>query len=289
MPHRSSGVNFIHTSLTNARKRDRSAEKKTSVLADSEDDDGWELIWGPTDQEFYFKNHSTGKRRTASPKVALQGRRYLPEVEHPSERQKDEALVAALQAGYSKQVVSQILRYSMNLNVQILEYDQTPDDIEIIPHGRDMVPVTPLEWAMEHERLDLVNLFLDNGADANFTVSSADGPAVFKAAKRKSRKLVEILVQKTSRVSCTRALALVVEQQDITTTTILLAHDNVRCDFEESDRPLPPHHYEWSCGLSDSAHIKSLEAKDMTPPLARAARLGNVALLKLLLEHGADP
>ncbi|KAL2833763.1 hypothetical protein BDW59DRAFT_156565 [Aspergillus cavernicola] len=100
--------------------------------------------------------------------------------------------------------------------------------------------ITKLQWAVEHERLDLVTLFLDSGADADFTVCTRKGPAFLKAVKRKSHSLVEMLVQRTNRASCTRALALAVEQQDITTATILLKH-SVCCDFKESDRPLPLH------------------------------------------------
>lgn len=113
---------------------------------------------------------------------------------------------------------------------------------------------------------------------------SRSTPALLKAVKRKSQRLLEILVQKTDRVSCTRALALAVEQQDIMTANTLLAH-RVRCDFEESDRPLPPHPF---FGDYDSNLSRGLEVEDLTPPLARAARLGNVALVALLLEHGAD-
>lgn len=31
-------------------------------------------------------------------------------------------------------------------DVSILDYDQTPDDIEIIPNTLDIIPDTPLEW-----------------------------------------------------------------------------------------------------------------------------------------------
>ncbi|RHZ62552.1 putative protein kinase [Aspergillus thermomutatus] len=275
---------WIPIGSVNDKSKSNAADKNASVSLNRGDDDGWELTWEPTEQELYFKNRFTDERNTAKPKAAVRDKMLPPAVEHPSERQKEEALAAALEAGYSNQVFSQILRYSTNLNVRILDYDQTPDGIGIRPDTRDIIPVTPLEWAVEHERLDLVNLFLDNGADANFTVSPRDGPALLKAVKRKSQRLVEILVQKTDRVSCTRALALAVEQQDITTANTLLAH-GVRCDFEESDRPLPPRPF---FGDYDSDLSRGLGAEDLTPPLVRAARLGNVALVALLLEHGAD-
>ncbi|KAA8648525.1 hypothetical protein EYZ11_008826 [Aspergillus tanneri] len=257
-------------------------DKKASL--DPRDDDKWELTWEPTTQEFHFKNRFTDERVTAKPKVTVRDRIFPPAAEHPSERQKEEALAAALEAGYSKHVFSQILGYGTNLNVWILDYDQTPHGIEIIPNTPDIIPVTPLEWAVVHERLDLVNLFLDNGADANFTISPRKGPALLKAAEKRYHRLVEILVQKTDRVSCTRALALAVEQQDAATANTLLAH-GVHCDFKESDRPLPPHPFLWDY---DSNLLRELEAEDFTPPLVRAARLGNEDLVALLLEHGAN-
>lgn len=74
------------------------------------------------------------------------------------------------------------------------------------------------------------------------------------------------------------------EQQDITLATTLLAY-GVHCDFEESDRPLPPDPFS-----HDYDHIlwRGLEAEDLTPPLVRAGRLGNSHLARLLLAHGAD-
>jgi serum/glucocorticoid-regulated kinase 2 len=275
---------WIPIGSVNDQGKSHAADKNASDSQDRGDDDGWELTWEPTKQEFYFKNRFTDERVTAKPEAGGEDKTLPPAVGHPSERQKEETLAAALKAGYSQHLFSEILRYSTNLNVRILDYDQTPDGIGIRPDTRDIIPVTPLEWAVEHERLDLVNLFLENGADANFTISPRDGPALLKAVKRKSQRLLEILVQKTDRVSCTRALALAVEQQDIMTANTLLAH-RVRCDFEESDRPLPPHPF---FGDYDSNLSRGLEVEDLTPPLVRAARLGNVALVALLLEHGAD-
>jgi serum/glucocorticoid-regulated kinase 2 len=63
----------------------------------------------------------------------------------------------------------------------------------------------------------------------------------------------------------------------------LLAH-GAACDFEESDRPPPQHPFFW-----DYCESRALEEVHVTPPLVRAARLGNLAIIKLLLDHGADP
>lgn len=68
------------------------------------------------------------------------------------------------------------------------------------------------------------------------------------------------------------------------TANTLLA-DGVRCGCEESDQPLPPHPFvlDYASNLQ-----REIEAVDSTPPLVRVARLGNVALVTFLLEHGAN-
>lgn len=130
---------------------------------------------------------------------------------------------------------------------------------------------------MEHGRLDMVNLFLDNGADANHTIYEEHGSALFKAVKHKHHKMVEVLVQITDRISCTRTLALAAKQQDTTTANILLGQ-GVGCDFEESDRPGPPDPISWD---HDSLLCRGLESEDITPPLVWATRLGNAALVAI--------
>jgi serum/glucocorticoid-regulated kinase 2 len=142
-------------------------------------------------------------------------------------------------------VFSQLFKHGVDLNVRILDYDETinrptPEGIVYKPDILNLIPVTPLKWAVEHERLDLVNLFLKNGADANFTVSPRHWPALVKAVKCKSQELVKILMHKMDRTSCTRALGWAVEQGDLTTANTLLAN-GVCCDFEEADRPPPLH------------------------------------------------
>lgn len=126
---------------------------------------------------------------------------------------------------------------------------------------------------MEHGRLDLANLDLDNGADANHTIYEEHGPALFKAVKHRHYRMVEVLVQIRDRISytisCTRRFALVVEQLNTTTANILLGH-SVSCDFQESDRPCPPNPNSWD---DDSLLCRGLESEDITPPLVRATRL----------------
>jgi serum/glucocorticoid-regulated kinase 2 len=137
-----------------------------------------------------------------------------------SERQMQDALEAALKAGH-KHAILQLLDHGMDLNIQIF----------------DRSGQTPLEWATEHENLDLVKLFLDKGANANFTIGRSR-PTLLKAVEKGNPGLVEVLVHKTDRMPSTRALSLAVNQQDSTIVNILL-ENGVSCDFEESDRPRP--------------------------------------------------
>ncbi|KAF9884648.1 hypothetical protein FE257_001401 [Aspergillus nanangensis] len=259
------------------RLRERWAAER-EVLRSRGEDDNWDIVWDLTVQEFYFKNRFTDEKAPAKPQETIYQRNppLSPTTEHPRERQKERALGAALEAGYSKRVILQILGYSPNLNASVLHFEHTPTDSEFLVDITYSRPVTPLEWAVEHERSDLVNLFLDHGADVDSTHSIRDGPALLQAVRKRNNVLVDILVQKTTdRVSRTRALALAVEQEDIETATILLTH-GVCCDFEESDRPIPEDPLAFRS--HDSRDTKLLRAKDITPPLIRAARLGNVAL-----------
>ncbi|KAJ6143659.1 hypothetical protein N7471_003112 [Penicillium samsonianum] len=270
--------------LSVGRVNDKSNAASKKVSLNPGDDDVLESQELTAQELHFIKNLFTDKTDSTKPEIASPSSICPPVIGPPSEKQKKEALAAALEAGHSKHVFSHILSYGMDLNVRILNYDQTPCDLDIILNTRDEIELTPLEWAVEHERLDLVNIFLDNGADANYTIFQEHGPALFKAVKNKHQNMVEVLVLRTNRISCTRALALAVEQQDTTIANILLAH-GVSCDFEESDRPRPP---EPIFRDHDSQMDRELESEDITPPLVRATRLGNAALVALLIEHGAD-
>lgn len=268
------------------------------------EDDGWELVWEPTSYRFHFKNRFTnetspGRLPDESSKTCLwRIPRSPPEIppagSDPANRpppcsERKGALTAALKAGYGKQVFSQILGYGtdLSLNIPILVYDQPrryAEDIELYNHYG--VRVTPLEWAVEHGRVDLVNLFLENDADANFTFEPVEGPALLKAARTSNQKLVERLVQKTNRVSSTRALALAVEQQDTAIVNTLLVN-GVQCDFQESDRPLPDDR-RFQCTDCSFDAPGSLRQEHFIAPLVRAVRLGNAGLVRMLLAHGAD-
>ncbi|KAI1757379.1 hypothetical protein F4782DRAFT_525194 [Xylaria castorea] len=93
------------------------------------------------------------------------------------------ALAAALKFGHSNRVIEQILEYSINLSVGVLEYHYAvdmnliPDKIDGITVFEDIehkVMLTPLEWAVEHGNFGLVNLFLDKGANASYNHPSSE-------------------------------------------------------------------------------------------------------------------
>ncbi|KAL5332235.1 hypothetical protein BJX70DRAFT_384754 [Aspergillus crustosus] len=242
----------------------------------------WELTWDSTEGKLFFHNRSTDQKvlaRCSVPKYMQrenQGETAPPRpFDHLTEAQIEAALVAALETGYSRHVFTQLLSYSSNLNV----------GIPSLPHlfGESG---TPLSWAIDDNRLDLVQLFLSHGADADYTLPLQKDPPLVRVVKRKRlHQMVEPLLRRTTnRVTLTRALAQAVEQQDVTLVTKLLTH-GVRCNFEDSDCPLPQHPFYWDY---DSGLSRTVEAEDFAPPLARAARVGNVTLIKLLLEHGAD-
>ncbi|OBT56011.1 hypothetical protein VE04_03031 [Pseudogymnoascus sp. 24MN13] len=286
--------------------RDGNEDTASEKSSSKSEDDGWELVWEPITQEFHFRNRFTNEKRPASlkapgPVVEAQkplessptaGRNFTTAqdsvelVSHnlPSQVQKKDALAAALKAGYSNHTISQILEYEIDLNTWILYYDERSDG-DFVPFLLDNIPTTPLEWAVGHDNLGLVNLFLEKGADANYTCYKTQGPALIKAVRRRNKKLVEILAQKTNRVSMTRSLCLAVDQQDTAIVNILLA-SGVSCDFEESDRPIPPDPYFHQCTFGIPP---PLQEGDFIAPLVRAARAGNADMVRLLLANGADP
>ncbi|KAL4886770.1 hypothetical protein BJY04DRAFT_213524 [Aspergillus karnatakaensis] len=272
---------------------DRYGSKVASSLPE-DDANGWELVWESTSQEFRFNNRFTGETASAKIDDPHAGHYMILPGESdpllPSKSQIKEALATALIAGHSQQVFTQILAYKVDLNTHILIFDQVPSDLEVIPLVLDQIHLSPLEWAVEHERLDLVSLFLNHGADANFTISPRQGPALVKAIRKKHHEMIDLLLPKTNRVSRTRALALAVELKDFNMVNNLLAH-GVHPDFEATDRPLPRNPL--ASYDNDQCHgpraSGDLRVLDFTPPLVRAARLGNKDIAKLLLVHGADP
>ncbi|UKZ79394.1 hypothetical protein TrVFT333_007147 [Trichoderma virens FT-333] len=63
----------------------------------------------------------------------------------------------------------------------------------------------------------------------------------------------------------------------------LLLTNGARCDFEDGDRPLPQNGPNDGCDFYDIS-----EPGEFMPPLVRAVKLGDVGLVRLLLQHGAN-
>ncbi|KAF3058365.1 protein kinase-like protein [Daldinia childiae] len=169
----------------------------------------------------------------------------------PSQTHKQDVLEVALQAGHDRAVL-QLLEYGMDLNIRI-----------------GAKRVSPLEWTAEEGNLPLVRLFLEKGADANFPNFAVrgmhkGGPALVRAVEKGNREIVQALVRATDRVASTRALGLAVYQQDIPMVKLLL-ENNVRCEFEEADRPLPWDPQDNGCYFFDRT-----ESEEFIPPLVRA-------------------
>lgn len=243
-----------------------------------------DLIWGNEEQAFFLLDRVTNaKHRVATrreyPKQmprainrtifdSVPATHCLHGHKKATQAQKEDVLEVALKSGYT-QVVRQLLddHGGMDLDIHVLRPWQTP-----------------LMWATDQESLDLVNIFLAYGADPSFTFASTEYKAAITiAVEKKNRQVVEILVHKTTPVLCTGALGLVVDQEDVELAALLLAN-GVKCDFGESDIPPYPGPNQQGCLIDNISY-----PVELTPPLVRAVKVGNVELVRLLLTHGADP
>jgi serum/glucocorticoid-regulated kinase 2 len=277
----------------------RVATQSISVNVEKKED--WELIWHTEDRIFYFFNSSTSDRR---PIAALLQKHMPPMMQQQSQAVSDTrqdesanshrspdanvhdlpnaaqiqgALDAMLKNEYLHLVHGLLKQYSINLNVDLSFTSQTP-----------------LEYVTELGDVKIVELFLDHGADANASVQRSytlGGLPLLYAVQQGNHELVEILVRKTDRVPSTRALGHAITKRNISIINILLANE-VRCDFEDSDRPLssvvPDHEGgveldTWSMTCGDRS-----EPAEYLPPLIRAVILSDEELVRLLLAHGAN-
>ncbi|KAM0248021.1 hypothetical protein ACHAQJ_009626 [Trichoderma viride] len=187
----------------------------------------------------------------------------------PGQHQKLDILKAALQSGYDN-AISQLLKYGVDLNIRVM--------------GRDRE--TPLLWAVQQENLDLVRLFLESGADANFaTYDLEDKYALVAAVRTGNQKIAEILLPKSNRVISTIALSLAIDKNYGAMAKFLL-ESGVQCEFEEADRERPyappPFTDTHSCDFPVG------EPEEFIHPLFRAVVYGNEDLVRLLLSYGAD-
>ncbi|KAL7803585.1 kinase-like domain-containing protein [Trichoderma aethiopicum] len=265
-----------------------SSQTASISQADDDTEDGWELVWeaGNANRgEFYFHHRPTGEKRAVpiradGPSHELNDASTCLDPSGPSTSQKLDALEAALQAGCDHIVSQIVLGYGIDLNIRLFGYRRT----------------SPLEWAVDHENLRLVRLFLNNGADVDFPGHEAriwgrDGPLMVRAVATENQGLVELLLtlpktvnKMPGRVDLTSALGLAIDQRDAAMVRLLLAN-GARCDFEDGDRPLP------ESGLDGGCHFYDIsEPEEFLPPLVRAVKLGDVGMVRLLLERGgADP
>ncbi|KAL7817791.1 kinase-like domain-containing protein [Trichoderma gracile] len=257
----------------------------TSISEFGDDtDDGWKLVWEADTAghgELYFRHRPTGEKkpipiRTEGPSHKINDAASSANPAAPSTGRKLDALEAALQAGHDRIVSQVVLEYGIDLNIRLFGYQR----------------ISPLEWAVDHENLRLVRLFLTNGAYVHFPgyearVWDRGGPLIERAVATKNRNLVELLLTLSNtmnnlpdRVDLTRALGLAVDQRDPTMARLLLAN-GARCDFEDGDRPLPED------GPGDGCHFyDTSEPTEFIPPLVRAVKLGDVGMVRLLLERG---
>lgn len=184
-----------------------------------------------------------------------------------SEKQIQDALGAALNAGHEK-LVMQLLNHGVtDLNFQFHENETGHRQI-------------PLGRATKYENLSLVKLFLANGADPSLP-TRRKGPILLQAVEKGNPDLIEAMVHKSDRVLSTKALGLAVNQQNSTIINVMLAN-GVRCDFEEPDRPSPDPPDAGCCFPGPA------KSDQYIPPLVRAVNLGNASLVQLLLAHGAN-
>ncbi|KAL7948902.1 hypothetical protein V8C42DRAFT_312641 [Trichoderma barbatum] len=237
------------------------------VEASVEEKQEWELVWEEETKDFYFYNRSADAKQPIVPQTLVP--RYTsaradgvaPAADArnlPSQIQKEAALEGMLKVGYTH-LISQLLH----------EYGDM--DVNATLYGLPGLP-TALEYAAEHENTSLVKFLIEEGATDPY------GSALFRTVREGHEELVTILAKIVDRVNCTRALGRAVDRQDINVINILLA-SGAKCDFEDADRPPP----------SDGCCFPEIsENEDYMPPLVRAVRLGNMDLVRLLVERGAD-
>ncbi|KAL7913888.1 hypothetical protein GGI35DRAFT_438881 [Trichoderma velutinum] len=231
------------------------------------DNPDWELVWNEETKVFHFCNRSNNARQLIVPQTFFP--RQPSNQAHddsstgdvgnlPSQIQKEDALEAALKAGYTH-LISQIMRKygGMDLDVKLYGFQGAP---------------SLLEFAVEQEDANLLQLFIDEG------VTDKWGSALFLAVKKGHQELIAILANVADRVDLTRALGRAVDRKDMASISILLA-SGAKCDFEDSDRPPPPR----GCHFPEIS-----DNEDYMPPLVRAVKLGNMELVRLLLAQGAD-
>ncbi|KAL7932958.1 hypothetical protein V8C35DRAFT_305921 [Trichoderma chlorosporum] len=264
----------------------RPVVKPPVVIAEKKEE--WDIVWHREGQEFYFYNHVSKIRKAIAPRqssknhITKRNSQVISTKDQedntsdlPNEAQKQAALEAVLQEKYMHLVPELLATYNMDLNFNL-----------------GFARQTPLEYVARIGDVDVVKLFLSHGADATTRPNGylMGGLPLLYASRRGNHELVKVLIQRTDRVPCTRALGHAVSRRDISMVNTLLSN-GVKCDFEASDRPpsLASRRYHtdfWDGGCSFAEDAS--EPREYTPPLVIAVSLPDLDLIKVLLDHGAD-
>lgn len=275
-PKKESPFDNVGRDQLNILYTERHAERCAPPLVNSqpavEVNRDWKLIWGgPRSKGFRLYNPITKAEQALMPSRKLNPASSDATAIHaddttPSLNQKLDALELVLKAGYFS-AVKQLLQYDMPLNVDIFRGEEK----------------SPLQWAVEQGHLDLVRLFLDYGADANFRSNSMrNNPALVTAVQLGHRDIIAALAPHTNRIASTRALGRAVDRGDLETVKLLL-ENGVSCDFEDGDRPHPQDPEDNACYMEDISF-----PGEFRPPLICAIETNNIDMVRLLVSSGAS-
>jgi ankyrin repeat protein len=154
-----------------------------------------------------------------------------------------------------------------NLNLTALPQTDVPLKPEEIRTARSDVGTTALVFAIINSHYDLAAMLLDKGADPN-VADVAGMAALYAAVDMNSLQWVQ-----------GRPAPILTDRLDASDLVRLLLRKGADPNARLKTRPLKRHH---DAGTT-------LNLGEGTTPLIRAARTNDVAVMKLLLEAGADP
>ncbi|KAI3330136.1 hypothetical protein F4824DRAFT_515834 [Ustulina deusta] len=260
--------------------REEAAKVEDNRISTQFSNDTWDLAVDDASQDLYFRNRITGEEKRCT-NLSERNLKTSPEhtaagiapPERPSQLQLKRALVTALKSGLCARVVLQILDLGADLNSTLLdhEYESRSGEGAAIQWTLFSEVISPLEWAVEKRNIDLARVFVDRGAlvsppaQAAWDRRSEHHDALMRAVKNGDEAMTVLLVGLTAKRDAIRALARAIELQDVNIVGALLSH-----------------------GVSAVLRGAGLRLYT-TQPLVRAARLGSVEIVRLLLENGADP
>ncbi|EED22600.1 serine/threonine-protein kinase ypk, putative [Talaromyces stipitatus ATCC 10500] len=224
----------------------------------SENKEDWELIWQREVQQFYFYNHSTKNEKSIISNREKQSRKFKGG------------------AAWVRDVPN------ANIDTSLPDATQSQEALRAVLENQYMhlIPTLLKEYSID------LNTQFQFGSVHTTPLNYVTG--LEDVETKGNQELIEILVQRTDRIPCTRALTHAVSRKDVPIVNILLAN-GVKCDFEDSDRPAGP----GPCVLDDDWDLNATmgdasEPDEYIPPLVRATFLGDVHFVQLLLAYGAD-